>query len=412
MNNHKNRAMRKHAERLKKDHARKEKKHRLERVLSDLGLLRGYKELPGWVRDLFVTNLPIRPIVVISPTAHNTPEIETIKRRIERVFEQDTVLAENGRSFPLADFFSICLFLRGNFMSVASAPLSREQKKFVLKAGNRVSKFLEDNFDFQISLLSTTIVTELATYSRVDGTVYGCILDVVKSTPAESTARFTLITSEPREIRVAIDGKVRPAFQFAIPLELKGINWAEADGGAFGLVSSQMYPIYIQSHAIRRLRERLSTTFFPEFTIQLGLMNSITDLAVIERQGDRCLIEFKLCGIRIGYLASRVVDGKIVIVTFLFLTMEGTPENRLLKRRHGVTSRDISYMGLDRFETFLSPDVIVDRQLTGVLNECGCGELLYLERLRSPQAAENERAEEIRRYLGLTGVTARSNFIG
>jgi len=232
--------------------------------------------------------------------------------------------------------------------------------------------------------------------------VVGCIFDVIKRSSEEPTLQFTIVTCEPREIRVAIDGKKRPAIQCAIPFGLGGIKWAEADGGAFGLQAGRMYPIYIQSHAVRRLRERLSATHCPEYAIELGLMTSIFDLAVIDRQGDRCLIEFHICGIRIGYLAARMVEDKIVIVTFLFLTMEGTPENRLLKRRLGVTGRDITYLGLDRLETFLSPDVIANKQLMSELRECGCGELLHLERLRSPQVTENGRAEEIRRYLRLT----------
>jgi len=96
-----------------------------------------------------------------------------------------------------------------------------------------------------------------------------------------------------------------------------------------------------------------------------------------------------------------VVEDKIVLVTFLFLTMEGTPENHLLKRTLGVASHDIRFTRLDRLETYLTADVIADERLMGVLEKCGCGQLRNLERIRSNEATERGRAEEIKQYLGL-----------
>ena len=38
------------------------------------------------------------------------------------------------------------------------------------------------------------------------------------------------------------------------------------------------------------------------------------------------LVTYMLAGYRAGYLSCRIVDNKVVVDTFLFLTMDGTPK--------------------------------------------------------------------------------------
>src|SRR5207302_802619 len=94
----------------------------------------------------------------------------------------------------------------------------------------------------------------------------------------------------------------------------------------------------------------------------------------------RCQLPDGLRGIRAvscdGCLVARVVGNQVVLRTFLFLTMEGTPEARELSRRLGLSRPDIEYEGLDRLETFLSPSFRADAELAELLRECGCGSLL------------------------------------
>jgi hypothetical protein len=200
---------------------------------------------------------------------------------------------------------------------------------------------------------------------------------------------------------VAIDGKPRRAFQCAIPWLLEGIWWVECEGGALGLDGGQKYPVFLQSHALHRLRERLAPSVIPEPAIHLGLMCSLAGPRVMPSEGDSYRIDFHFKDARVGYLVGRVVEGKLVITTFLFLTMEGTPEGRLLKEKLRLSRRDIEYEGLDRLETFLTPDVLADKELGKVLEDCGCGSLLALARDGFPHTAAGSRAEELRRFLGI-----------
>jgi hypothetical protein len=205
---------------------------------------------------------------------------------------------------------------------------------------------------------------------------------------------------------VDIDGKPRPAFQCGTPWSLKGIRWYEIDGRALGLDGARSYPVYLQAHALRRLRERLAPSLIPETVITMGLMWSLPESTVVRRGGDY-LIAFSLTGIRVGYLVARVVAGLLVVTTFLFLTMKGTPEGQLLREKLGLSHRDIEYEGLDRLETFLAPDVLADKALVKVLDESGCGSLLELARDGFPHKAVAGRAEDLKKFLQITDGAGR-----
>ena len=208
--------------------------------------------------------------------------------------------------------------------------------------------------------------------------------------------------SEPRVIRVEIDGHRRRAFQVGVPKQLNGIEWMKCDGAPFGHGGHPL-PVFLQSHALRRLRERLAGTFDTEVALQMGLTCSLLEPTVVERSGEDYLISFHFYGIRVGYLVARVVDEKLLITTFLFLTMQGTPEHRQMKERLRLSRPDIEYQDLDKLATFLTKDVLADDELVKVLEEAGCGSLLDLARDGFPHTEADGRAEELKRFLRISG---------
>jgi hypothetical protein len=209
-------------------------------------------------------------------------------------------------------------------------------------------------------------------------------------------------TSDPRESRVAIDGGVRRVFQCGLPEWTDGIRWLEADGERFGLDKGRTYPVCIQSHALRKLTERFPADREVQVVVQHGLLESLRAPEVVERQGDAYLIAYHVDDLRLGYLLARPAQDRIVLCTFLFLTMAGTPESRLLGQKLRLCRRDIEHLSLDRLETFLTPDVLQDQQLVALLEACGCGSLLELARSGFPCDALTGRAAELRRFLRLT----------
>ena len=78
-------------------------------------------------------------------------------------------------------------------------------------------------------------------------------------------------------------------------------------------------------------------------------------------------------GHRIGYLIADVLEDKVLVRTFVFLTMHGTPESEKLYRRLGARRIDIDRLHLDHLDTFLASDLKTDPQLKALLEECDCG---------------------------------------
>jgi hypothetical protein len=104
-------------------------------------------------------------------------------------------------------------------------------------------------------------------------------------------------------------------------------------------------------------------------------------------------------GQRLGYFGAVKLDDRVVLKTFLFLTMQGTPESKKLRQRWKLHRPDIEYNELDNLETFLKGEIQGDPQLVHVLEACGCGPLLALRNPASLSQAVRANAEMIKKYL-------------
>jgi hypothetical protein len=117
-------------------------------------------------------------------------------------------------------------------------------------------------------------------------------------------------------------------------------------------------------------------------------------------------------GIRIGYFVGNVIGGKVLIRTFLFLTMQGTPESKLLYQRLGVRRADIERLGLDELATYLYTDLGDDEQLARILTDCGCGGLLELRNTWNAGGSKRECARQIRAHLRIRESPAKGILTG
>ena len=100
---------------------------------------------------------------------------------------------------------------------------------------------------------------------------------------------------------------------------------------------SERVPVYIQRHAIDRLEERLGV-HNPAFLTMLR-EQSLLRPVVFQRNDGSFLIEVRIGPHRIGYFVAERCGPVLVIRTFLFLTMQGTPEADLLRSELSLLSR-------------------------------------------------------------------------
>ena len=156
-------------------------------------------------------------------------------------------------------------------------------------------------------------------------------------------------------------------------------------------------PVYVQSHALRNLRERVNLSSATAF-LDHWLYESLRQPLIVERQGDDLLVEYRILKDRVGYLIVTPLHDCVAVRTFKFLTMEGTPEARKLKERLRLTRRDVDWLGLSELSAFTQTDLSEDPELCELLEECGCGHLFELKNWDfAPQP--KAFAAEMRKYL-------------
>lgn len=152
---------------------------------------------------------------------------------------------------------------------------------------------------------------------------------------------------------------------------------------AIGLQSDtdEALPLYIQRHALQRLDERLGLR---AENVHAHLFFSLYDQPVNYVLVDgRTLIEFNMYEYKVGYLVTIMEDDKLVILSFLFLTNDGTPEGRKLRAITGLAKRDKKYLEIDKLSTFTAYRIHEDKELSELFRQAGCGSLLEAEALQA-----------------------------
>lgn len=123
-------------------------------------------------------------------------------------------------------------------------------------------------------------------------------------------------------------------------------------------------------------------------------------------------MEYRFLNQRLGYLPVILTDDKVVVLTFLFLTMDGTPEGRELYRRFRVERRDVEEMGLDCLGSFLASDIVEDAELVHLLSACGLDHLFEMARSREHGWEAIPLARDVRKYLRMPPLVLDGRFPG
>lgn len=181
-----------------------------------------------------------------------------------------------------------------------------------------------------------------------------------------------------------------------------GIKWAGLDNKNVGLTGLEKnIPVYIQSHALERLYERIDCFENSKSLIYDYLWCSILNAKVVKSTNGKYLIEYWFNCHKLGYLVTTINDGVAIVRTFLFITMDGTPEGLLLHKKLGIRRDDKEYLHLDKLRTYLMTDIQEDTELRNIFEECGCGHLFKVVKEDAVICRTTGDAKDIRKYLNL-----------
>jgi hypothetical protein len=183
----------------------------------------------------------------------------------------------------------------------------------------------------------------------------------------------------PEKKHVTIGDKTRPAARVGWPFANIGVQWASIKPASLGIsntFSELPLDVYIQAHALQRLSERIDS--LPGCMAQQNLFFSLINVKSQKDIHGNILIEYRISDIKAGYLRADIINGIVLIRTFLFLTHDGTPESQKLKELYGLQRSDTGYFLLDKLSTFLASDIHQDEEAKKIFIQAGFGRLFDL----------------------------------
>ncbi len=206
-------------------------------------------------------------------------------------------------------------------------------------------------------------------------------------------------TENPVKKPVAVRNVVRTVFRVGWTFASHGMEWSVVRMGDLGIPTTKpdrMVDVYIQSHALVRLKERVDCE--ASSMLHFHLFWAFKDLKVA-KLGTQSLIEFRLHQKKVGYFVFDIVDNILVVKTFLFLTMDGTPEGDNLRETLGLQAIDKQYLGIDRLSTFVASDIKDNQEVKEHFVQAGCTDLFGLKKQEYNLQQEMKKAGTIASYL-------------
>jgi hypothetical protein len=385
----------------------KKRKILLEKAIKLTEIEEQYKLLPAKAKEI-VSSFSWPQISINIDQAKNFSEIKIIEQNIKDALSDKKIVIKNGE-MPLSEVYWI-FGLNNIFKSLKAESL--------INLGILHREKITKNLDFYKNLyvvssnLSDSISNTLAEihieyfqevfeiilqevfkhfYFDRDG-IYPCF-EFCETAGRKKYPQVTIKKLSPTKRIFSIDGKSRAAYcchhfnhydSFPITLKENTIN------------NIKPAVVYIQDHAINRLIERLKIT--PSGYMFESVARSLVNPVVSGRDGESYLIDYYYADKKMGYLVVRPVEDILLIRSFKFITMSGTPEFYKLKRELGGDRKDFEYLGLDTVDGLINSDLHKDSKLRRIFKNCGLSHLFEFSKNVKFDNPKSLIAEEIKKY--------------
>jgi hypothetical protein len=215
-------------------------------------------------------------------------------------------------------------------------------------------------------------------------------------------------SSVPEKRSFVIDGISRTAYrvgwaEYRVRLGFRYASLTPEQLQINMLTKDFQMPVFIQSHAIQRLLERLDNVV--PGLIFVNVLHAVKyELSVHRDKNGTIMLAMHLQKLKVGYLVADIIDRCVVLRTFLFLTQFGTPEGDKLKTMTGLEKLDSNYFDITKLSTFLESDIPKNEKLKALFIEAGCESLFNLDHAaiaNNLEFKERTCADKIVDYLGL-----------
>jgi hypothetical protein len=366
---------------------------RFRALMQDLGLTKPSAHLLNTLQQRRYRE----PLVAATPCTDGRKH-EQVVRDVRVALSSATVeLKDSEARLYLRSFFADYLMLvdacRAGLDAHPRTRLAWEQFAVHLMAD------ADDNIRRGLHAMTTAVDAALLRHCRFDEGLFFARYDYGRYD--EKPRMSITIEFEQPPVHRFRKGETQPAWRCGLPYAAGGIEWVDWTAETRGASPERgPAPVYLHQHALERLRQRLPFGELGQATVQDFAWQSLRRPMLIPQRGG-WLVEFNFWQWRLGYFVAEEIDEKILIKSFLFLTMDGTPEGRQLRRRLGMKTDQIAYLRADTLQYFIASDVQHDIDLRRIFTECGCGHLFEMLVPEARTVRLPGTARETRRHLGL-----------
>ncbi|MDD5185758.1 MAG: hypothetical protein PHS84_10915 [Paludibacter sp.] len=392
-----------HATKVLEAHHRNEFLLRVRKLLNEMGLGSAYlKFSPAFLDLLFCFRGQFLNLKAAEECPLTSKELKAIQMSMYDWCKDSRVSIEGtDYQMRIIDFYEIwqplihLINATGNKKNL-KAYTKYHQPSEVYEIFSHLSDFYQDNFINSVEAAGNKL-KELIYFlsfmcSSVERNLYW--MNIKKANfEGDERMRRTIILHvvKSQSLNFVFEKGSRPVYRVGFPGTDEGIIWAAlapATWGSRDEDADKKLDVYIQSHALRRLKERIDG--LPEPMCILNLNQSINVNPVVLIRNNELLIEYRIDGLKMGYVVATLQKNTIVIRTFLFITFSGTPEGQKLSQLTGLNMFDKKYLAIDRLSTFLQTDIRENPVLADLFTRAGCGDLFQTDKIMIYVNTKNE----------------------
>lgn len=300
-----------------------------------------------------------------------------MKQKLIGLSENITIDTRSGEKITFLEFATY--FMTVHHSIGALIEKGHFEKDILQERYNEMTAWCGHIFEEANRGLLTLINVISLVYSSPDERYYGITISEHDGI-MDGTGNFKILnlhTSDPVKSDFTFNNERRPAYKLGIYNFSGVMKWFKIQPPDTDAIKwRKKYEVYIQTHAIDRLYERIDCV--DKRHVMLCVFHSMINPNIIYENG-RMLIAYEFSpGTALGYFIADVTEGKLLIRTFLFITNEGTPEARKLKEISGMSKLDVKYWNIDKLHLFLNSDIVLKPEVKKIFTDAGCEGLFKL----------------------------------
>jgi len=370
-----------------------------ERILPLVSAKELFQRLPEPTREHIRRLRFPDPDVCCANDLDRADERENVREAVTQTLDRFSFKTSDGHEISARDCFRVVFSLREAINLLRVDPPDGSLALLAAQTRKKLAAVFDELINEQLVVLFLNMDMALTEFTRIDTAIYWYESKYERVGPGKGLFRIILHKSPPDRIEILHNGARRRAFRSGASFGPAGVKWVDVPASLFGIIETGNYPLYVQSHAIRNLHERVPIG--DDGLVHDAMWQSFSSPKVTQNRKGEYLIEYRFFDYKLGYFVAEVVEHSILVTTFLFLTMQGTPEAISLFDRLRLRRPDIEQLGLDSLRNYLFTDLQKDSELVGMLEACGCGHLLKLARPETQPDWKSGYARDVRKYLGM-----------